>query len=56
MPENMQPLEVIDFSLGITDYFIDGAPNAAEELDNLVLTTNKKPRTRWAFLRGLNDR
>lgn len=46
MAENMQPLEVTDFSLGITDYFIDGAPSAAKTLDNLVITTNKKPRTR----------
>lgn len=47
MAENMQPLEVIDFSLGITDYFIDGAPQASKTLDNLFITTNKKPRTRW---------
>lgn len=43
----MQPLEVTDFSLGITDYFIDGSPQAAKTLDNLFITTNKKPRTRW---------
>ena len=42
----MQPLEVTDFSMGITDYFIDGPVNGAKTLDNLVITTNKKPRTR----------
>ncbi len=47
MAENMQPLEVTDFSLGITDYFIDGLPSAAKMFDNLLITTNKKPRTRW---------
>jgi len=42
-----RPLEVEDFSLGITDYFIDGPPQGAETMDNLVLNPNKKPRTRW---------
>jgi hypothetical protein len=42
-----QPLEVVDFSFGITDYFIDADPRHAEILDNLFLTPNAKPRTRW---------
>jgi len=42
-----QPLEVNDFSFGITDYFIDGDPRAAEVMDNLMLTPHKKPFTRW---------
>lgn len=50
MAENMQPLEVIDFSLGITDYFIDGDPSAAKAMDNLLITTNKKARTRWGSI------
>lgn len=49
-----QPLEVNDFSLGITDYFIDGAPQAAQKLDNLLLTPNAKPRTRWGS-EAVND-
>jgi hypothetical protein len=42
-----QPLEVKDFSLGITDYFLDGEPNAARRMDNLALTVHAKPQTRW---------
>jgi hypothetical protein len=41
-----QPFEVSDFSGGITDHYVDGPPNCAEELDNLLLTTNAKPKTR----------
>jgi hypothetical protein len=41
-----QPLEVIDFSLGITDYFIDGDPRQAEVMDNLLINPNGKPFTR----------
>lgn len=44
---NTQPLEVQDFSFGITDYFIDGDPRHAKTMENLFLTPNKKPRTRW---------
>lgn len=43
---NTQPLEVQDFSFGITDYFIDGDPRHAKTMENLFLTPNKKPRTR----------
>jgi len=49
-----QPLEVGDFSLGITDYYIDGDPRAAKTLGNLFLTPNKKPRTRWGSI-VIND-
>lgn len=41
-----QPLEITDFTLGITDYFIDGDPRQAETLDNLLLNPNGKPVTR----------
>lgn len=37
-----QPLEVNDFSGGITDNFIDGPLNKAEKMDNLVLDKNGK--------------
>lgn len=40
------PFEINDFSGGITDDYIDGAPNQAKELDNFLLTTTKKPITR----------
>jgi len=43
---NTQPLEVIDFSKGITDYYIDGKQQEANTMDNLLLTPNKKPITR----------
>ena len=42
-----QPFEVTDFSGGITDYFIDGRPDQSKTLDNIFITPNKKPRTRW---------
>jgi len=42
-----QPLEVTDFSQGITDYFIDGMPGSAQTMDNLILDPNKKAITRW---------
>lgn len=45
-----QPLEIEDFSYGITDYFIDGNPRAAKTMQNLFLTPNKKPRTRWGSI------
>jgi hypothetical protein len=44
---NTQPLEIQDFSFGITDYYIDGDPRHAKTMENLFLTPNKKPRTRW---------
>lgn len=42
-----QPLEISDFSFGITDYYIDGLPLEAQSLDNLIITPNKKVRSRW---------
>lgn len=41
-----QPLELEDFSGGITDNYIDGAPNAYFEADNFIVTFNKKLYTR----------
>lgn len=41
-----QPLEVNDFSLGITDFYIDGKPQESQVMDNLYVTSNKKARTR----------
>lgn len=41
-----QPLEVSDFGLGITDFYIDGAPQEAQHCDNLVITANRKIKTR----------
>lgn len=42
-----RPLEIEDFSLGITDYFIDGDVRHAQTMDNLFITPNGKPRSRW---------
>lgn len=45
-----RPLEIEDFSFGITDYFMDGDPRAAKTMENFFLTPNKKPRTRWGSI------
>ena len=51
-PENQQqgqqgpPLEVSDFSGGITDVFLDGPINSYKKADNLVITENAKLRQR----------
>lgn len=42
-----RPLEIEEFTGGITDYYIDGEENQAEVIDNLVLNPNKKLVTRW---------
>jgi len=42
-----QPLEVDDFTGGITDFFIDGRPDQAEAMENLLINPNRKPFTRW---------
>lgn len=42
-----RPLEVDSFSGGITDNFIQGRPDQAKEMDNLFLTTNRKPFSRY---------
>ncbi len=41
-----QPLQIEDFSGGITDDYLDAAPNKYEEADNFIVTTNKKLYTR----------
>jgi hypothetical protein len=41
-----KPLEVIDFTGGITDYFIDGPITHYEQADNLFINVNKKLITR----------
>lgn len=38
----MDPLEVNNFSGGITDYPLQGAPNRAEKLDNFLITQDSK--------------
>ena len=44
---NTQPFEVDDFSGGITDFFVDGRPDQGEKMDNIFVTPNRKPVTRW---------
>jgi hypothetical protein len=41
------PLEVIDFSHGITDFYIDGTPQAGQNFDNFFIDSNRKIFTRW---------
>jgi len=43
---NTQPFEVDDFSGGITDNFIEGRKTQSKELDNILLTNNRKPYSR----------
>lgn len=40
------PLEIADFSGGVTDSYIDGPINQGEEFDNLFIQKNKKLKTR----------
>jgi len=42
-----QPLAVEDFSFGLTDFWLDGDPREAKTIDNLIITKNKKMRTRY---------
>lgn len=42
MPLPAKPLEITDFSGGITDNVLQGDPRRSEELDNLYITTDKK--------------
>lgn len=42
MIQFQQPLEVIDFSLGSTDDYINCPPNRYQAADNFVITENKK--------------
>ena len=46
MSIDTKPLEVIDFTGGKTDYFIDGPITSYEEADNLLINVNKKLVTR----------
>jgi len=41
-----RPLEVIDFTGGVTDYFIDGRANQYQMADNLFIDPNRKLVTR----------
>lgn len=50
-----KPLEVTDFTGGITDYFIDGAPNQSARMDNLVIDPNRRPNTRWGSQLVINE-
>src|SRR3990167_1335346 len=43
---NVQPLEVNDFSGGITDYYINAAPNRAQTMDNLFILPNRSVKSR----------
>ena len=51
----VRPLEVTDFTQGITDYFIDGNETEAESLDNFFLRPNGKPITRWGSQPDINS-
>lgn len=42
-----EPLEVTNFTGGITDYVLDGPINKAESLDNFFYTEHGKITTRW---------
>lgn len=44
---NAQPFEVNDFSKGITDDIYDQMPGSCEELENFVIGSDKRPRTRF---------
>lgn len=41
------PFEVNKFSGGITDNYIEGQPHRAREMDNIFLTNNEKPYSRY---------
>lgn len=41
-----RPLEVIDFTGGLTDYFVDGRASQYQTADNLFIDPNKKLETR----------
>ncbi len=43
----LQPQEVIDFSGGFTDSFLAGPPTKGERFDNLLISNNRKPFTRF---------
>ncbi len=39
----MPSLPLSDFGMGITDHYVDGAPNAAKKLDNILLNDSGQP-------------
>lgn len=41
-----QPLQIDDFSGGVTDNYVDAPPNKAKRMDNLLITPNKKAKIR----------
>ena len=49
MSSPKKPLEINDFSGGITDNIIQGSPNRAAKLDNYLITTDKKLEERPAY-------
>lgn len=51
-----QPLEVTDFSGGMTDNYLAGPPNKGQFFDNLLVNNNKKPFTRaGSQIRDINN-
>jgi hypothetical protein len=44
---NAQPFEVNDFSKGITDDVYDQMPGSCEELENFLIGSDRRPRTRY---------
>jgi hypothetical protein len=44
-----RPLEIKDFSGGVTDLYFDGLENSGEVVDNMVLNVNKKLQARHGF-------
>lgn len=50
MSELSQPLELSDFSGGITENFLDGDPRRYQYGDNFLITNDKKLRVRPAFV------
>lgn len=49
MPLPAQPLEVSDFSGGITDNYVQGGPSRAQTIQNFFITSDKKLEERYGF-------
>lgn len=47
MDEAVQPLELVDFSGGMTDNWFDSAPNRYEKAENFFITIDRKLQERW---------
>ena len=43
----LQPLEIKDFSGGMTDYFLQGGPTRYEKADNFLINTDRKLEVRY---------